>query len=976
MDREMRDNKTRFILAATVMAVLLICGTAMADAGMTTISPIHTLSQFPSHNITASFRDSDGYLWYGTDGMVCRDDGYNIMKLHIDNAGEIVAITETKDRKIWVSAAKGCYTIDNKSLTVKPFDPTRFGNSEITPVHQSRDGSIWISRKGSMSRYSADGEWEKDYPLNDRRGNPTFLSGFSEDSEGNIYITTYSRGVYKYDRDLDAFKMFAPIDKDVSLGGIVHDISGKYFWVNDHSGMIYRFDPTVARGNMFRESLPASSDKINATRRVRSFIQDSVSGNLWVITRSSLVPLRPDNEGNLIPVDDRVAKTFEEAFVTSICASDDKLWVFCYDAQSAVIHLLGSQTGKNRMEEIMTRYGDNPVILDICKDPGSGLLWMIQLRSGIILYDPVSKTFTDHDRPALAGRRLHESNRLAPSRFLNGVWVTANKSLKINGLRHNGAGEIVAADSLSLHRIIPETERITRVFEDGRNKLWIATTCGLFLYDLNTRRFVKELPGIRSAKGFARKGNTLWVTDCCALYKLTDGQPAVKTPIRGNFTALTMAPDGHLWLGSNTGRLISIDPKYGSVTDYTEHLSRKGNEINQIYIDKFSHTWIVTDRCVTQFNPRNKTFRNYDAGTEGNLKAYMSAGNYITPDDEIAVGGMGGLAFFTPSNCLDVDIEEQYTHISDVKVNGVSILGNGGGAYPYGKLELEPDDANIEFFFSTLDQTNASDERFAYRIEGVDKDWNYTDVGDNRAFYNSLPDGEWTLEVKACDENNYWSRTSTTLEINKPPRFYLSWYAILLYIIAGVALLSFILKKYLKHVNDKNEEMWTDSTELVKMRKFLTSQVSLPEEEFRELDKVLLDKATKVVEKNISIPDFGVADLADGVNMSKSSLARKLKAITGKTPLDFIRNIKMQYARKLLESQNHTVAEVAEMLGFEDRRYFTTTFKKEVGITPSGYLKGERPEGESQRNAPRAGAADEPRGQDSQENAGDTNDKI
>ncbi len=76
--------------------------------------------------------------------------------------------------------------------------------------------------------------------------------------------------------------------------------------------------------------------------------------------------------------------------------------------------------------------------------------------------------------------------------------------------------------------------------------------------------------------------------------------------------------------------------------------------------------------------------------------------------------------------------------------------------------------------------------------------------------------------------------------------------------------------------------------------------------------------------------------------MSKSSLARKLKAITGKTPLDFIRQIKMQHACRLLESQNHTVAEVADMVGFEDRRYFTTSFKKEVGVTPSAYVKGER----------------------------------
>lgn len=316
----------------------------------------------------------------------------------------------------------------------------------------------------------------------------------------------------------------------------------------------------------------------------------------------------------------------------------------------------------------------------------------------------------------------------------------------------------------------------------------------------------------------------------------------------------------------------------------------------------------------------------------------------ITPNDDIVVGGIGGVALFTPSNALDIILEEPEVKISDIKVNGKSILEDYQTYMRNGKLQLRSDAANIEIFFSTLDLANASNERFAYRIKGVDKDWNYTKRGENRAFYNSLPKGEYILEFKACDENNYWNQEPSALVIYRAPAFYATWWAIAIYVLLALLVLGYILHLYLKHINKENEEMWSDSKEMVKMRTYLSSPVTLPEEEFRELDRILLEKATKVVEKNIAVPDFGVSDLASDVNMSKSSLARKLKAITGKTPLDFIRQIKMQYACRLLESQNHTVAEVAEMVGFEDRRYFTTSFKKEVGVTPSGYLKGERPE--------------------------------
>lgn len=73
------------------------------------------------------------------------------------------------------------------------------------------------------------------------------------------------------------------------------------------------------------------------------------------------------------------------------------------------------------------------------------------------------------------------------------------------------------------------------------------------------------------------------------------------------------------------------------------------------------------------------------------------------------------------------------------------------------------------------------------------------------------------------------------------------------------------------------------------------------------------------------------------MNMSRSTLTRKLKAITGKTPLDFIRHLKMEKACQLLNDRNKTISEVALMLGYYDRKYFTICFKEEFGITPSEY---------------------------------------
>lgn len=82
--------------------------------------------------------------------------------------------------------------------------------------------------------------------------------------------------------------------------------------------------------------------------------------------------------------------------------------------------------------------------------------------------------------------------------------------------------------------------------------------------------------------------------------------------------------------------------------------------------------------------------------------------------------------------------------------------------------------------------------------------------------------------------------------------------------------------------------------------------------------------------------------------MSRSTLTRKLKAITGLTPLEYIRRVKMQHACRMLKNNHTTVNEVALALGYYNRKYFTACFKEEYGLTPSEYQKKQEQEGTSE----------------------------
>ena len=104
------------------------------------------------------------------------------------------------------------------------------------------------------------------------------------------------------------------------------------------------------------------------------------------------------------------------------------------------------------------------------------------------------------------------------------------------------------------------------------------------------------------------------------------------------------------------------------------------------------------------------------------------------------------------------------------------------------------------------------------------------------------------------------------------------------------------------------------------------------------LDQEFLIKVTELVKKNLD-KEFNVDDLCMEMGMSRSSFYNKLKALTERSPSDFVRQIRMKEAAILLKSKRHTVAEVSDMMGYSDPKYFTDIFKKHYGMTPSAYMK-------------------------------------
>ena len=117
---------------------------------------------------------------------------------------------------------------------------------------------------------------------------------------------------------------------------------------------------------------------------------------------------------------------------------------------------------------------------------------------------------------------------------------------------------------------------------------------------------------------------------------------------------------------------------------------------------------------------------------------------------------------------------------------------------------------------------------------------------------------------------------------------------------------------------------------------FVESQPTEP----ASLDDEFISQVTTMIKEGLG-KGLNVDTLCAALNMSRTSFYHKIKALTGLPPAELIRNIRMEEALVLLKSQRYTIAEVSTILGFADPKYFTDTFKKQYGVTPSVYAKKE-----------------------------------
>jgi serine phosphatase RsbU (regulator of sigma subunit) len=280
--------------------------------------------------------------------------------------------------------------------------------------------------------------------------------------------------------------------------------------------------------------------------------------------------------------------------------------------------------------------------------------------------------------------------------------------------------------------------------------------------------------------------------------------PEDSTSINSDFVFSILEDDrGFLWMGTWGGGFSSFDRKTGEFISYTEKDGLPSNSIYGALEDELGNFWLSSNNGICRFDPRERICKVYNErdGLQGN--EFNGNSFYISPSGEMFFGGTDGFNAFYPSEIKD------NPYVPPVVITTFSKLNEEVRFdVPLSDIEeirLTHSDYVFSFEFAALEFSAPEKNRYAYKMEGLDEDWIYTNHEKRFATYTTLPPGRYTFRVKASNNDGVWNEEGAKVRIVILPPFWQTlWFRIgVVFLVA--ALIIFLYRRRVQNMRMKIE---------------------------------------------------------------------------------------------------------------------------------------------------------------------------
>lgn len=453
---------------------------------------------------------------------------------------------------------------------------------------------------------------------------------------------------------------------------------------------------------------------------------------------------------------------------------------------------------------------------------------------------------------------------------------------------------------------------VRNLVEDNRGRIWVGTIDGLMSF----------------SGQFSRVSDIAFET-----YRKAD----VPTLTNSDIYALHKDRQGHIWVcafGGGVNQIVGYDaqehrPLFREVGD---NRNMRGTVIATMQQDGRGVLWMGNDQGVTAWRPNGSlmSFDQSDGFPDIEMEEASSVSNQ---NGELWMGTRQGILAFRPDRLRSSDTPSNI-YIVSATVNNQTIYAVKPAILSQSvsyadTLRLRHNQSMFTLEFAAPNYRNQSHLTWRYRLEGYETHWHYGTV--NRiASYTQVPPGEYRFVVEAGSISSPKAIGSRTMTIIILPPWWATWWARTIYVILFAIAVYFAVRYARYQVKLKNDV-------------YIQSRIAAFKKSFymEQQDQQFVERARQVVESNLTRSDFDVDAFAAQMGMSHSALFKRIKQLTGSSPLDYIRDIKLAHALELLKSTVMSVGDVAYQSGFSDAGYFGKCFRKKYGMSPREFQRSQ-----------------------------------
>ncbi|OAB62538.1 hypothetical protein AY599_01760 [Leptolyngbya valderiana BDU 20041] len=782
-------------LNAVAVAALALIGCASALA----LDPDRQATQYvhdhydrgdglPPGAVWSLNQDSDGYLWLGTQNGLARFDGARFTVFDASNtpgmSSQDIRDVLIDDRgQIWLgSYGGGVYRFDGAGVEVIGLEQG-LPHNVVYDLLLDREGALWVGTAGGLARIGGDGTltvWTRADGLpNDR-----IFALFQGDGPG-IWLATFGGGVVHFDGG--EFRVWRTSDGLASdqVHSVLADRDGRLL-VGTYEGGFHAIEAGRVRTIELPEGLPGIA--------IQSMLTDG-NGNLWLGSYGNgLIRFRDDdvahlNEGEL------------EAAVISDMLEDAEgsLW-------------LATRTGLQRLRDgKFTVFGQPEGLADttfvVTGGERADQLWVGTEGHGLF-----SLVGGRVDRRLRTVDGLASDNISALTMAPDGALWAASFGAGLN--RIDGEGVQVFDMSGGL-----PSNHVFAVEFDRDERLWVASAAGISTFEgAEIRSLTAEdgIPGAAIRQLFRDRSGRLWLgSNGRGLARLEAGEvsvPAFNDQLPGGIAhAFHQDEAGRLWIGFRDGGLALWSESDG-LTRFGMDQGLPSPSVNAIQQDRLGHLWLASSSGLIRIaveqllevaaGTRERVESTVFDESDG-LRSIQFAGGFQPTSWQDGEGRLwfastGGLVRVDPQQ-LGINDRPPPVRIEDLTIDGAFIEAEG-------EIELPPEAVNLEIHYTGLSLVAPEKVLFRYRLLGYDREWQ--EVGTRRtAYYTGLPNGRYTFQVLARNNDGIWSPEPAQLDIVQRARTHEQPWFITLCVVLGLMLVLALVRLWIAQYRKREQRL-------------------------------------------------------------------------------------------------------------------------------------------------------------------------